>query len=149
MAEEKEKIPVEEVKFLPNGNEEATALDVEKGKKSKDPGAFVGLTKDELMQYADDPFWVSRGPCLPKTAQAFVPYYQTCHMCRNPTLSISLGAHAQDPLHLVLDFVGGHGGGRRHHHRPLAQMSRSSGSKVVGNGRPLPRRRPHLQGFRW
>jgi len=58
MAEEKEKIPVEEVKFLPNGNEEAAALDVEKGKKSKDPGAFVGLTKDELMQYADDPFWV-------------------------------------------------------------------------------------------
>ena len=75
MAEEKEKIPVEEVKFLPNGNEEAAALDVEKGKKSKDPGAFVGLTKDELMQYADDPFWVSHFPCFPKTAQAFLPYY--------------------------------------------------------------------------
>lgn len=58
MADEKEKIPVEEVKFLPNGNEDAGAVDVEKGKKSKDPGAFVGLTKDELMQYADDPFWV-------------------------------------------------------------------------------------------
>ena len=55
MAEEK--VPVEEVKFLPNGADEAPSGDVEKGKQ-KDDLAFVGLTKDQLMQYADDPFWV-------------------------------------------------------------------------------------------
>ena len=60
MSVEKEKIPVEEVKFLPNGAEEALSKgDVEKGKAVADDGAFVGLTKEELQQYADDPYWVS------------------------------------------------------------------------------------------
>ena len=66
MSEDKNgKIPVEEVKFLPNGAEELPLKpdgDVEKGKAKKiddDEEAFVGLTKEELQHFADDPFWVS------------------------------------------------------------------------------------------
>lgn len=65
MSEDKNgKIPVEEVKFLPNGAEELPLKpdgDVEKGKAKKiddDEEAFVGLTKEELQHFADDPFWV-------------------------------------------------------------------------------------------
>ena len=56
-----EKVPVEQVKFLPNGADEPSA-DIEKGKAKKtddDEEAFVGLSKEELQQFADDPFWVS------------------------------------------------------------------------------------------
>jgi len=48
---ETEKIPIEEVKFLP--------VDPEKGKDNgKKTSDFVGLTKEELQEFADDPFWV-------------------------------------------------------------------------------------------
>lgn len=57
MSEEKEKIPVEEVKFLPNAEETKGDADVEKG-KPRNGGAFVGLNKDQLQRYADDPYWV-------------------------------------------------------------------------------------------
>lgn len=62
MSGSNEKIPVEEVKFLPNGAEEPPLKpdgDIEKGKpKEVDEDAFVGLSKEELQQFADDPFWV-------------------------------------------------------------------------------------------
>ena len=61
MSEEKSKLAIEEVKFLPNGADDATkGGDVEKGaKRAVNNGAFVGLTKEELQQFADDPYWVS------------------------------------------------------------------------------------------
>jgi len=60
MSEEKSKLAIEEVKFLPNGADDATkGGDVEKGaKRAVNNGAFVGLTKEELQQFADDPYWV-------------------------------------------------------------------------------------------
>ena len=64
MSGSNEKIPVEEVKFLPNGAEEPPLKpdgDIEKGKpKEVDEDAFVGLSKEELQQFADDPFWVCK-----------------------------------------------------------------------------------------
>ena len=58
MGDSVEKVPVvdlEEVKFLPNG-----AKDPEKGGNDVDGGGgdFVGLSKEELQEFADDPFWV-------------------------------------------------------------------------------------------
>lgn len=59
MSGDADKVPVEEVKFLPNGDDPKSESDLEKGKvKKADPDAFVGLTKEELQQFADDPFWV-------------------------------------------------------------------------------------------
>ena len=65
MSGEKEKVPIEEVKFLPNGadGDAPSKGDLEKGKEAEiDDGAFVGLTKEQLQRYADDPFWVSDRP---------------------------------------------------------------------------------------
>ena len=42
------------VKFVNGG----AGADVELGSGGKKDNEFCGLTKDELLQYADDPFWV-------------------------------------------------------------------------------------------